>query len=180
MQYKIISITLFVISLVLAMSFYGLKVNEDKHMDATIANNNGSCFVDGVCLYETRAWIWYIIGWVVSAFLMAFSIYSYFFDKSQKHFMEYQKKVSSSLEEAQKTVTENDKFKAFVSAFTEDEQKVLSAIKEQDGIMQSTIRYKTGLSKTSLSIMLKKFEEKGLIHREISGKSNKVYLKKKY
>ena len=156
MQYKTISIILFIISIALALSFYGLKINEDKHIQIAIENNNESCFIDGVCLYETRNWSWYIIGGAISVFLFAFSIYSYFFDKSQKHFMEYQKKVASSLEEARKTVTEDDKFKAFISGFSEDEQKALSAIKEQEGILQSTLRYKTGLSKASLSIIDRK------------------------
>ncbi|MBS3176977.1 MarR family transcriptional regulator [Candidatus Woesearchaeota archaeon] len=180
MQPKTLAFTLILASIVLAGTFYGFKLQEDKYIEATIASNQGSCFVDGICLYESRSWVWYIIGWSVSAFLLGWGIYLYFFDKSQTEFKEYQQKVSASLAEAKKTVEETDKWKAFLSGFTEDEQKVLVAIKEQDGIQQSTLRYRTGLSKATLSLMLKNFEEKGLISREEAGKTNKVFWKKVY
>ena len=180
MQQKNLALILFMLALVIAGAFYGLKVKEDKYIAATVLANQGSCFLNGTCLYESRSWLWYILGWSASAFLLAWSIYAYFFDVSQQQFAKYQEKVSSSLEEAQKIVTQKDTFNAFLSSFGEDEQKVLSAIKEQDGILQSTLRYRTGLSKATLSIMLKKFEQKNFIHREVSGKTNKVYWKKKY
>ncbi|MBS3128107.1 MarR family transcriptional regulator [Candidatus Woesearchaeota archaeon] len=180
MQPKNLAVSLFLISILLAASFYALKLQEDAYLQTAVDSNQGSCFIDGICLYESRSWLWYILGWSLSAFLFAWSIYSYFFDKTQKQFAEYQQKVSASLQEAHKTIKEKDEFKAFLSGFSDDEQKVLTAIKEQDGIQQSTLRYRTGLSKATLSLMLKDFEEKGLIHREEAGKTNKVYWKKRY
>ncbi len=180
MQLKHLGLVLIIISVLLAGLIYVFKVQEDKYLAQVMSSHGGSCFVDGVCIYETRSIIWYMLGWVVSAFLFTLGVYLYFFDKTQQQLMEYQKTVAESLKEAQKKVSHEDKFKAFLGGFSEEEQKVLSAIKEQDGIQQSTLRYRTGMSKSTLSLMLKNFEEKGLITRKEEGKTNKIFWKKVY
>jgi uncharacterized membrane protein len=55
-------------------------------------------------------------------------------------------------------------------------KKVIKAIKDKDGITQSTLRYRTDLSKAKISQILTDFEKKHLVKREEKGKTYSVYL----
>ena len=61
-------------------------------------------------------------------------------------------------------------------AMDENEIKVLKAIKEQEGITQSTLKFRTDLSKAKVSQILTHFEKKHLVKRELKGKTYAVYL----
>ena len=64
-----------------------------------------------------------------------------------------------------------------LKALTSEEQKLMRTIKEQEGITQATLRLKTDFSKTKLSFILADLEKKGLIQKEISGKTNKLDIR---
>ena len=148
----------------------------EMHMEST-----GSCFLaDGTCLHAELNSPSRMLGFLSSFMIFSLGLYLIFFDKTQEILIKQNLKVSKALEEARKKEDEKDLFTAFLSAFSEDEKKVLLAIKEQDGILQSTLRYRTGLSKTSLSMMLKDFEEKEIVSKKPEGKTNKVFLRKKF
>lgn len=177
MNQKQIGVIIAIIGIFLVIFVYTAKLREDKYMKEIMKQNNGSCFLeDGTCLHADRTFTLYIIGGALAASMVILGIYLIFFDKTQKVLAEHQLKVSSALKEA----TKKDEFTAFLSGFTKDEQDVLKAIKEQDGIQQSTLRYRTGISKASLSLMLKSLEERKIITRKESGKTNEVYLRKKF
>ena len=178
MNQKQIGTIILIIGILMAGVIYLNKLKEDKHINDYIAEQ-GTCYLaDGTCLHADRDISLYIIGWILSAALVILGFYLLIFDKTQKILAEHQVKVSSALKEAQEKEKEKDEFNAFLAGFNENERTVLKAIKEQDGILQSTLRYRTGFSKTTLSLLLKSFEDKGIITRAESGKTNKVFLKK--
>ena len=56
--------------------------------------------------------------------------------------------------------------------------KVLSTIVSSEGITQHMLVVRTGFSKALVSQIVSDFEKKGLVHREVHGKSYALYLKK--
>jgi uncharacterized membrane protein len=180
MNQKQIGITVIIIGALLLLFIFAIKLEHDKTIAAYI-DKQGTCYLDdGTCLHEEKNSPIYILGYVLSASLIILGVYLIFFDKTQKTLLENITKVSAALEGAASKEKEKDEFTAFLSAFTEQEQKIILAIKEQDGIQQSTLRYRAGMSKATLSLMLKALEEKGIISRQESGKTNKIFLRKKF
>ena len=177
MNQKQIGIIIAIIGILLVVFVYMNKVREDQYIKEIMKQSNGSCFLeDGTCLHADRTFTIYIIGGSLAASMVILGIYLIFFDRTQTVLAEHQVKISSALKEA----TKKDEFTAFLSGFNKDEQEVIRAVKEQEGIHQSTLRYKTGMSKTSLSLTLQSLEERDIIKRKASGKTNEVYLRKKF
>jgi uncharacterized membrane protein len=178
MNQKQIGTILIVIGLLFAGFVYYAKYQNDKQIGLYV-KQTGSCYLaDGTCLHD-QSNIGFIIGFALAGVLLAFGIYL-LFDRTQRDLAALSVTVSGALKEAKQKENEKGEFNAFLSAFSEDEQKVIKAIRAQDGIMQSTLRFKTGISKSSLSLMLKGLEEKGIISRKESGKTNKVFLRQKF
>ncbi|MBI4451861.1 MarR family transcriptional regulator [Candidatus Woesearchaeota archaeon] len=103
------------------------------------------------------------------SFIGALGIYLLFFSTSEEA-------ILKRLEEEKQMKIDEDKFHIFLKAMDENEQKVLKAIKEQDGITQSTLKFRTDLSKAKVSQILTDFEKKRLITRELKGKTYAVHL----
>jgi DNA-binding transcriptional ArsR family regulator len=180
MKQKQIGIILIIIGVVLAGFVYATKLREDAHIATMIQIQNGSCYLsDGTCLHDDRDYSIYIIGFALSIALLFFGLYLTFVDKTQQVLEKQSIEVSHALRDAKKFEKEKDEFSAFLSGFTDDEQKILKAVKEQEGILQSTLRYKTGMSKTALSLTLKSLEDREIISRKEAGKTNQVYLRKR-
>jgi len=179
MNQKQIGGIIIAVGILLVVFTFMIKVKNDTQINM-IVNQTGSCYEpDGTCLHE-QAKNMYLFGGILSAALIMLGVYLIFFDKTQKVLAEHQVKVSSALKEFKKQEGDKEKFHAFLSGFSDEQQAVLKAIKEQDGIQQSTLRYRTGISKSSLSLMLAELEQKGIISRKQSGKTNQVFLVKKF
>ena len=103
------------------------------------------------------------------SFIGALGIYLLFFSTSEEA-------ILKRLEEEKNMKIEENKFDLVLKAMDENERKVLKAIKEQDGITQSTLKYRTDLSKAKVSQILTDFEKKHLVKREAKGKTYSVYL----
>ena len=103
------------------------------------------------------------------SFIGALGIYLLFFSTSEEA-------ILKRLEEEKNIKVEQNKFELILKAMDENEQKVLKTIKEQDGITQSTLKFRTDLSKAKVSQILTDFEKKHLVKRELKGKTYAVYL----
>ena len=177
MNRRYIGVALIVIGVIMAGMVYYMRTT-DQVTVAAFAAKTGSCYVnDETCLHD-QANVRSTVGWVFSAALVVIGLILMLMAKTDRLIAEQHVKVSSALENAAITEKTKDELKAFLAGFSPDEQKVLRAIREQDGIMQSTLRFLTGMSKSTLSLMLTQFEKKGLISREESGKTNKIHWRK--
>ena len=103
------------------------------------------------------------------SFIAALGMYLLFFSTSEEAIMR-------RLEEEKDSKIEQSKFELVLKAMDDNEKKVLKAIKEQEGVTQSTLKYRTDLSKAKVSQILTGFERKHLIKREARGKTYAVYL----
>ncbi len=180
MNQRQIGAALILIGIVLSVSMYFVKLNEDMYIEDIIASTNSCYLTDGTCLHADRNYVPYIIGWAFSFAAIILGVYLFFFDKTQSALAQHQEMIASALRDAKKEGTTKDVFNAFLSGFSKEEQEVLKAVREQDGIKQSTLRYRTGMSKTTLSLMLKSLEGREIVSRKVSGKTNEVYLRKKF
>jgi uncharacterized membrane protein len=179
MNQKHIGILLMIVAVLIAGFTYTAKARETAYINQ-ITLEEGSCFLeDGTCLHE-QSLPWYVLGWAIAGVLFLFGSYLTFFDKTQEVLTKHQVIVSQALESAKKQEREKDEFKAYLAGFNAEEQKVLQAVKDQEGIKQSTLRYKTGLSKTGLSLILQSLEERDIISRKESGKTKEVFVRKKF
>jgi uncharacterized membrane protein len=81
------------------------------------------------------------------------------------------------LEKQRKIQTEDERFNILLKGLDTEEKKVIKAVKEQDGISQQTLRIRTDLHKSKLSIVLDGLEKKGLVRRIPKKKTKLVFLK---
>lgn len=103
------------------------------------------------------------------SFIGALGIYLLFFSTSEEA-------ILKRLEEEKNMKIDQDKFELVLKAMDDNEKKVLKAVKEQEGITQSTLKFRTDLSKAKVSQILTDFEKKHLIKREEKGKTYAIYL----
>ncbi len=175
MNQKRVGIIIIIIGIVIGSIFVMYKTQQDSYVDL-IVDNTGTCFLeDGTCLHKKNSSM-FTVGMIISILLILFGIFLAVFDKVPQEMKQQQHQFTNALRAVKKTTD----FQAFLKGFSPDEQKVLEAVKDQEGILQSTLRFRTGISKASLSVLLKNLEEREFINREVSGKTKKVYLQKKF
>lgn len=107
------------------------------------------------------------IGFI--SFILALGFYLLFFNRGEEA-------ILKRLEEEKDTKLQEDKFGVVLKILDENEKKIINAIKDQDGITQTTLRYRTDLSKAKISQVLGDFEKKNLIKRIQKGKTYSVHL----
>jgi uncharacterized membrane protein len=130
-----------------------------------------ACTSDGgTCPHEqSTPWQTYL-GTVLVGGIAALGIYLIFFEKSQRA-------IVSTLEKQKQIQTADERFDILQKGLSKEEQIVLKAVREQDGITQVTLRLRSGLHKSKLSILLDGLEKKGLVARQEKGKTKQVFLR---
>ena len=179
MNQRYIGVVLIIIAVFAGSIIYVLHAREESYIHHIMAQTGTCILEDGTCLHD-RSMPVYVFGYSFMGALFLFGIYLAFIDRTQRFITEHQIKVSRALESAKKQDRKKDEFRAFLSSFNEEEQKVILAVREQDGIKQSTLRFRTGFSKTGLSLLLKSLEERNVVSRKPVGKTKSVYLIKKF
>lgn len=182
MQQKKVGIVLLIVGLIFLVFVTGMKLQDDARIRAII-NETGSCYLaDSTCLHDQQGarLVFFIIGWILAGLLTLFGAYLAFVDKSQEQMMQHQQTISQALENAKHQDSKKEQFEAFLSAFEDEEKAIIKAIHDEEGITQSTLRYKTNISKATLSEQLKRLEDKQFIKRVPKGKTKQIYLVKKF
>jgi len=180
MNNKNIGIIIVIISIVALIGFSYIVIQLNKIIQQNIdlaVDNEGKCVHDpekGICPYESKAKLSipvYLTGILIAA-LLFFGIYLF----TKKPQIKIPEKPKEQIKEEKK----DEKFNIILSALNEYEQKIMKAVREQDGITQSTLRIRTDMSKTKLSLVLKDLESKNLIKKVIKGKTNQIFLKRDF
>ncbi|MFH1839795.1 MAG: hypothetical protein ABH849_01460 [Nanoarchaeota archaeon] len=154
----------------IALGFLIFNFNNQLNDQAEASCSCSEMEDGGFCPHEeTTPWFTYL-GIILLAGLVALGIYLIFFEKSQKE-------IVSTLEKQKEDLNQEEKFNILLMGLDSYEKKVIKAIKEQDGITQQTLRLRTDLHKSKLSIVLEGLEKKGLIARKEKGKTKQVFLK---
>ncbi len=176
MDSKKLGIILIVISIMFIIAVAIFKIQVDNLVDQLMIETGGTCIQEGKCLHEQNNFPVYI-GVAIAFIALALGLYLIFFEKSQKYAERTHKEIVSSLKETKKKQDEDERFGILLKALNEDEKKVMTAVREQNGIEQATLRIRTDLSKTKLSVMLSELEKKGLVKKVPQGKKNRIHLK---
>ncbi|MBT3407830.1 hypothetical protein HOK68_02165 [Candidatus Woesearchaeota archaeon] len=176
---KIITIIV-ILGILLLINTYMYKIDEDKYIEI-ISKQQGTCFLEnGDCLHGERSHFNLFFEILISLLLFIIAIYLYFYNEEELNIAKENAKTSKIIAEIKEKDVTNTAFEAFLSTFNSDEKKILKAIKENEGVQQSTLRFKTDMSKATLSLILKSLEERNYIKKEPYKKTNKIYLIKKF
>ena len=166
---KTLGISLLIISLIFLSSLIIFYIQINRVIDELTKVNGGNCFINGVCT-EKQSLFPVFLGLFAILINLLISSYLIFINKSEIKINEYI--------ENDKEIKENEKkFEFLLKGLDEYEKKVIRAVKEQDGISQSTLRIRTDMSKAKLSMVLSNLEKKNLIKKIADGKFNKIYIK---
>lgn len=164
MENKKLGAILVTVALLVGGIFVYLTTNLTKQSQELGCFNNENCIPIEKGLSVSH----FAIG--VFSFILALGFYLLFFNKTEKAILE-------KLENEKNSKIDEERFNIVLKALDPFEQKVIWAVKEQEGITQSTLRLRVDMSKAKLSYVLQELERRGLIKRVEKGKTLSIYLK---
>lgn len=178
MDNKKLGYAIILIGVIFIAILFVFKMQIDELTSSLMGLSGGACFLEsGKCVHEQN-FMPFIIGAVAILFTLGLGIYLILFSKTAKTFETAQKSILNKIKSTKNKELKEERFKILLTGLDEDEKKVMTAVKEQDGVSQSTLRYRTDLSKTKISMVLSQLEKKGLITKVKKGKINNIFLKK--
>ena len=178
MDNKKIGFLLIFVAVLFAVILFIFKIYIDQLNDSLMALSNGGCFLEsGKCVHE-RSFAPFVAGISAIIITMGFGAYLILFSKTAKSFEATQKNILKKISTAKNKELKEERFEILLEGLDEYEKKVMLKAREQDGISQSTLMYRTDLSKSKLSMVLSQLEKKNLITKVKKGKINNIFLKK--
>ncbi|GBE55237.1 MAG TPA: hypothetical protein ENH28_05190 [Euryarchaeota archaeon] len=72
--------------------------------------------------------------------------------------------------------TGNNNYKILEKALNEDEAIVIDIIRNNEGVTQDSLRFRTGFSKSKVSAIMLNLEKKEIITRERLGRTYKIFI----
>lgn len=171
MKNKYVGYLIIAVTLIFGFIVYSYKITVEKVMGLTCTEGPQCAMSQGIAFLTNVS-----IG--LMALLAIVGLYLSLFSKDEvvvhKQIIRKEMRPRENREET----NNQKKFDIIMSALNEDEKKVILAVKDQEGITQSTLKFRTDFSKAKLSIVLSDMEKRGLITRAPEGNTYKVYLKK--
>ena len=156
------------------------KIQLNQLTNTLMTLSGGSCFLqNGSCIYE-QSNLPLIFGAVLTVFTLSLGFYLIYFFKAVSSYENAHKDILNEIKSTRTIESVKERFNILLTGLDEYEKKVLTTVKEQDGILQSTLKYRTDLSKSKLSMVLAQLEKKGLISKVKKGKTNLIFLKKAF
>ena len=156
---------------------FAYKIQVDRLTDSLMEQSGGNCVADGECIHE-QSNIPFTAGIAAIVFTFGFGIYLLLFSKTARSFEAAQKNILKKISSTKNKELKEERFSILLEGLDEGEKKALTKVKEQDGISQTTLMYRTDMSKSKLSMVLSQLERKNLITKVKKGKINNIFLKK--
>lgn len=125
------------------------------------------CYTDSRCdVLETQLDITHFIAGVLG-FLLSLGVYITFFHTSDKE-------IIRKLDSAEEELSDDEKYEWLTHLLGEADKAILDLIKEHGAIKQARLHHITDYSKSKVSEALSRFEDKNLITKEKTGRTNKI------
>lgn len=164
MEDKKLGIILLALSLIFLFFIMYFNSNLSIKSDEMNCTTSQECAEINSSLSITHA------GFGFFGFMLALGFYILFFNKTER-------KILERLEQNKNEEIREKQFDWIYKALDNYEKKVLKAVKDQEGITQSTLKLRTDMSKAKLSYVLQELEKRNLIKRTKKGKTLQVFLK---
>ncbi len=165
MENKKLGVLIIILSLVFLSFVYYFNANLSTKAENLGCNNvNEKCVEIGTGISMTN------VAFGFFGFMFGLGFYFLFFNKTEEAIMK-------RLEEEKNQKVNDGRFEILLMALDPYERRVLKAVKEQEGITQSTLRLRADISKAKLSYVLQELEKRGIIKRIKKGKTLAIYLK---
>ncbi|MBL7056376.1 hypothetical protein ISS07_05670 [Candidatus Woesearchaeota archaeon] len=178
MDNKKLGILIIFIGIIFLIILFIFKIQLGQMTDSLMTLSGGSCFLEsGKCIHEQNN-LPFIFGFSIVILTISLGIYLIYFSRTMTSIETTQKNILSSINSARDNEIVKEKFNILLQGLDEDEKKIMLAVKEQDGISQTTLRYRIDMSKSKLSMVLSQLEKKNLLTKIKKGKINNVFLKK--